>query len=162
MEKTEWRELERLRCTEGTWYRRRVYGKEARCCSCSEIKPTGRAFYEYSCNEPGVSDPELGWDGNTYCNRACMPADLLRRYNRASKMQRIPGYGVRGIELRDSCIERVDRLMARFEELGRFRGSITAISKEEGLSRQRVYQLLEKGYGRGQVPTKKRSAVAAS
>ena len=151
MVKTDWYELKRLKREDSTWYKRRVFGPGLKCSTCGRSKLPSKAFYEYAYIEPSSPEGEFRWDGQMYCNRKCMPKDLLRRYNRSNKTYRDPSYGKRRDAVVRTCSNRVDRLVARLEEMGRGRGSITKIAKEEGVSRQRVHQLLEKRYGRGNV-----------
>lgn len=170
IKRTEWIELNRLSSSDSTWYKRRVYGPCIKCSTCGKSKSVTKAFYEYSVLDDylrgKIAYAEHGWDAGeiirgTYCNRMCMPEEMLRRYNRANKKHRMPEYGTKREAKRVKSLDRLNRLVSRYEALGCIRGSVTALSIEEGISRQRVHQLLEKWYGRGQVPCLNQAAANA-
>lgn len=87
-----------------------------------------------------------------YCNRACLPKKINSRYYYQWRKHRDPHLGNRKVALRAMADERRVRLKERFIELGRVWGTVSKIAKEEGISRQRVYQLLEGSYGESSVP----------
>ena len=185
MYKTDWVELKRLKSEKETWYKRRVYKSEESeiicCTTCSRNKESfGKAMMEYSVlDEKEWQNPERefagdakslhsniewaesGWDGGTYCHRKCMPKDKLRRYNRANRRYKNPEYGKKKELMMRRSSERLDRLVSRYEALGCIRGSVTVLSVEEGISRQRIHKLLEGWYGQGQVPCLTAAEVAA-
>jgi len=190
MDKTNWVELKRLSSSEESWYKRRVYKSaevEVICCAtCNNNKEgLGKAMFEYSflSAEAGpyahlgellrtaeldtgtiltlMEWTESGWDGNTYCNRGCLPKALLRRYNRSNRKSATPNYGKKRELQKVKSSERLSRLVSRYEGLGCIRGSATVIAIEEGISRQRVHKLLENWYGPGQVPCLNAAAIAA-
>jgi len=172
MNKTDWVELTKLRISSSTfgaavWHKRRVYcdslSNPLVCSGCGSNSPkTSKAMYEYSYLE-GDGDPEIGWDGNTYCNARCMPPDRLRRYkycNRvAYKRVNDPLYGSKKLGIIMGGKEKMDRLVSRYEELNQARGAVTVIAKEEGLTRQRVHQILQKWYKTSKLPISPTSKV---
>ena len=156
MNRTEWIELSRLRTKNEAWYKRRIYGDGLSCSGCGAKKKLGRAFYQYAWmdveGDNSTGDSLVKWEGGIYCNRKCLPEDLLLRYNLQNRLSRDPSRGELGKARHSRYMERLRELRDRYEGMGKVRGSITALAMERGISRQRVYQLLEKVYGRGNVP----------
>jgi hypothetical protein len=169
MKRTDWVELKQLRNSTESWYKRRVYRKPnetMKCSSCGKQKAVTSALFEYvkvthSSSEAhcGISsgDATAHWNGNSYCNANCLPDSILASYRLANRRHHDPSAPER-IKLRKQAVQvRVKEFVARYEELGKSRGSVTTISKEMGLSRQRVHQILEKWYGTGNVGAKPNS-----
>ncbi|MBP72902.1 MAG: hypothetical protein CMA70_04885 [Euryarchaeota archaeon] len=158
-ERTPWVELPRLRTAEETWYKRRVYNTGP-CCAEGCGKPathSNKAMYEYGFK----IKEEIHWDGTHYCNRMCLPKHMLQRYNYQYRKHKNPSHGEVRLEIHAKSMERCEEFASRLEANNFLRGTISLIAKEEGLSRQRVYQLLEKVYGPGSVPVQNLPAAAA-
>ena len=169
--KTEWLELSKLRTEDERWYRRRVYGNRNDGVFCQTCRKSpqeksldfryparGKALYQYGLGvDVSVHDLPRTWlvvsefDG-LFCNRACLPKELEKRWAYQWRKHRNPNLGNRRNAIVTKSNERKERLKKRFVELGMAYGAVTIIASEEGISRQRVYQLLEGSYGKGSVP----------
>ncbi len=164
MKRTDWVELKKLRNLTESWYKRRVYQDKPneiiQCFSCGKQKAVSKALFEYAVVVHSSSETHCGitsggatseWDGNSYCNANCLSDSVLASYRLANRMHHDPSVTAR-IKSRKQAVQgRVKEFVARYEELGKARGSVTTISKEKGLSKQRVHQILEKWYGTGNV-----------
>lgn len=151
MTKTGWRELDKLQDGKYFWFRRRVRGYTDSCSGCGNKKKDSLSSFEYSCVEEAGVNPDSGWDGKTYCGIRCLPEEMLLRYRLSNRRYKNPRYGDVKARNKAACEDRLGRLAGRFEEMKRAKGAVTIISREEGISRQRVYQLLERFYGKGNV-----------
>lgn len=117
------------------WYRRRV-SAPVRCAACNKLKDS-RAMYEYGLADARRPD-RITWDGKVYCNLDCLPDDT-ESIRGEKEHSRIRSKTLSEVE-DQARVHRV-RLASRYLELGR---NAAALAREEGVSRERIRQQLQK------------------
>jgi hypothetical protein len=127
-----------LSTQEEVWFRRPVWD-DIPCGHCGAHK-SGSAMYEYGIAHPGnLSD--IRWDGKVYCNLRCLPDDTAGiRRRRWSLRTKDPNAERKAASNKATAAKRSNHMAKLYEKYK----SINKVAEIEGITKQRVSQLLKK------------------